>query len=124
MIDFQQKKKIYRVLYSPAVVIVLLLGAVYALYSTWSLYQKYVQSRREVEVMQQNTLNLQSKNRDVDSQINNLHTTAGIEKEIRAKYGVAKPDEHMAVIVSTDDEATTSVSKQTIWQRIKYFFGF
>ena len=122
--DFQQKSKIRKYLYSPVVVGLVLLLTLYAVYSTLSVYQKYAQSRRDMAKAEAKLIELEAKSTELQEQANTLQTQAGIEEEIRAKYGVAKPDERMAVIV-TDDHATTSTAEKnsSLWDKVLQFLG-
>ena len=123
--DFQQKNKIRRILYSRPVVIIIVIIALYSLYSTWSIYEKMVQSREAMEKSEKELLTLATKNNQLDADISQLQTSDGVEKEIRNKFGVAKPGENMAVIVSDDDASSSATSThQSFLERIKHFFGF
>lgn len=124
MFDFQQKNKLKRIFYSPIVVGIFIVLAVYALYSTWSVYSKMVQSRKDMEKSQKALLILATKNSQLDSEIGELQTNEGVEKEIRSKFGVAKSGESVAVIVA-DNSASTSINTTSLslWSKIKQFFG-
>jgi cell division protein FtsB len=125
MFDFQQKNKIRKFLYSRPVVAIVVIIAVYSLYSTWSIYQKMLHSRQAMEQSQKELLTLATQNDSLDSTISELQTNAGVEKEIRSKFGVAKPGENMAVIVQ--DSGTSSQSTSTpksLWNKFLNLFGF
>ncbi len=125
MMDFQKKKKIRSVLYSPLVVGLVGLVALYAVYSTFSVYEKMAKSRDDMEASQKSLLALDQKNQQIDNEISDLQTSQGLEKEIREKFGVAKPDERVAVIVpdGAGGAATTSAPQSSMWNRIRQFFG-
>ena len=125
MLDFQQKWKVKSFLYSRPVRIVLICVVLYSFFSTFRVYQKKVESEREVEKTEQQLLSLSEKERTLDTSIANLETPEGLEAEIRQKYSVAKGGEDMAIII--DDSSTTashSISSLTLWQRILNFFNF
>lgn len=125
MFDFQQKNKIRKFLYSRPVVALVLLVSAYFLYSTWSIYQKMVQSREKVLISQKQLLALSAKSTELDTSLADLQTQEGIEKEIRSKFGQAKVGENMAVIIPDKDVSTTSAkAQQTFFSKIKHFFGF
>ena len=124
MFDFRQKNKFRKFFYSPVVVVIFVIIASYTLYSTWSLYLKLAQSRQDLEKSQKQLLALASKNNQLDSQINELQTDQGVEKEIRSKFGIAKPGENMAVIVSDGETSTTSDSNnESFFQKFLHFLG-
>src|SRR5579872_3576794 len=111
VLDFHQKNKLRKFFYSRVVLVIVLLVAAYSLYSTWSIYRKMVQSRKDVEQEQSQLLALEAEEQDLNQEIADLKTSQGVEKEIRAKFGVAKPGEDMAVIV--DDSSATSTATTT-----------
>jgi cell division protein FtsB len=124
MFDFQQKNKIRKFFYSRPVVAIVLVIAIYALYSTWSIYEKMVQSHQILVESQQQLLALSAKGVQLDGQISELQTQDGKEREIRSKFGEAKPGESMAVIVSdTDSSSTATSTSQSMWHRFLHFFG-
>ena len=124
MLDFQQKNKIRKYLYSRPVVIIVLVIAVYSLYSTWSIYRKMAESKAKMEESEQQLLALSAKSTAIDTQIGELQTQDGVEREIRSKFGEAKSGENMAVIVpdsGTSSAATTT--KASGWSKFLHFFG-
>jgi cell division protein FtsB len=125
MLDYKQKNRIKSIMYSPLAVLAVAIIALYSLYSTWTIYSKLRESRRDLDVVQRQMLALDKQNTDIDQQVQSLQTPAGIEDEIRTKFGEAKAGESMAVIVESD--ATSSMATNTdasVWTKIKHFFGF
>ena len=123
MLDFQRKKKFRQILYSPLVAGIAVIIALYALYSTWAVYQKYVQSKHQLGQTESDVLALDKQNTDLDTQLGALQTTEGVENEIRTKYGMAKAGEALAVISDDDSTGTSTESTQTWWQRFLDFIG-
>lgn len=124
MFDFQQKNKLRKFFYSPIIVVIFVVLAIYAIYSTWSVYSKMAQSGEDLKKSQEKSLALAAKNNQLDSSISDLQTSEGVEKEIRNKFGVVKPDESIAVIVS-DDSATTSTdaTHMSLWTKFLNLLG-
>jgi cell division protein FtsB len=84
-----------------------------------------LESRDKVATAQSQLLALASKNTQLDGEISSLQTNDGVEREIRSKFGVAKPDESMVVIVSDSDSTSSATTTPiTFWSRFKHFFGF
>ena len=124
LFDFQQKKKMREFFYSPIVVVLALLIALYALYSTWSIYRKLLQTRHDAELVQAQVLTLEARNQKLDTNIQDLQTQSGVEKEIRTKFGVAKPGEQEAVIYDDASSTSGATNKTSWWQKFIGFFGF
>ena len=124
MLDFQKKKKVRQILYSPWVSGIVVIIALYAVYSTWSVYQKYVQSKSQLTKSESQVLALDRQNTTLDGQISALQTPQGVEDEIRSKYGMAKTGEALAVISESNTSAGTATTTQTWWQKFIGFFGF
>ena len=83
-----------------------------------------VKSRNNVEQVQKELLILAQKDQELDKDIGDLQTKEGVEKEIRSKFGVAKFDESVVVIVSDNINEYNSGSKSpSFWQKFKDFFG-
>lgn len=125
MIEFQKKKRIRRVLYSPIVLLTLAIIFVILFRSSWGIYHKERLSsvNLEKEKIELEKLSLREKN--LNSSLAYLKTEQGIENEIRSKFRVVKEGEKVAVII--DDEATTvpaqtATTTYNFWYRIFHWF--
>lgn len=124
MLDFQQKTKIRKFFYSRPVVAIILTIALYSIYSTWSIYEKMVESRKRMEKTQIELLALSARGTQLDTAIGELQTQDGKEREIRSKFGQAKSGESMAIIVPDNDSSTTTSSVgRSAWSKFLHFFG-
>ncbi len=125
MFDFQQKKKMRDFFYSPIVVGVVALIALYAVYSTWSIYHKLSETERDAERVQLEVLALEARSQKLDADIQSLETSSGVEKQIRSKFGVAKPGEELAVIVQGSGFSSgVDIAPRSWWRRMFGFLGF
>jgi cell division protein FtsB len=97
---------------------------VYALYATWTVYQKKVHSEREITFAEKELLALQEKNRVMSDTIETLKTDQGVEQEIRSKFSLAKQNEHVVVIVEDSSSTPQIIPKKSFWESIKQFFSF
>jgi cell division protein FtsL len=123
MFDLQQKNKLRRFFYSPAMVGVVVVVALYFLYSTFSIYMKMVKSREELDKSRKEMLALAEKGRRLNESINSLQTKEGMEVEIRSKFGVAKNDEAVAVIVEDQGTSSPVEIKKSLLDKFLDFFG-
>ena len=76
---------------------------------------KVVSSERVIE--------LENRNKELMTQINELQTTQGVEAEIRSKFTVAKPNEHMVIVLDGPLASTTPPENDGFWQSLKALFG-
>ncbi len=110
MQEFQQKKKLRKILYSPVTLILIAILFIFLLNSTWNVYGKDRLSRQNLEREKNELKKLILREENLASSLDYLKTDQGIENEIRSKFRVVKDDEKVAVIV---DEQTPIVSTTT-----------
>ena len=117
MKHFENKKQIRSRFYSRytiagLLVVVLLLGN-----GVWNIYERQRQSkalRNEAEMRLEKALKQKS---SLEKETGKLESEEGIEEEIRTKFNVVKPGEHVVMIVNP--EATTSATTtQGFWARL------
>ena len=90
MIDFQQKRKINKIMYSKISLVILLILVIFIGKSAWDIYQKYRLSANNYKEIKNDYESLKSRKDMLESGINRLQTENGIEEEIRDKFNVAK----------------------------------
>ncbi|MFA5651829.1 MAG: septum formation initiator family protein [Candidatus Paceibacterota bacterium] len=121
MIDFQQKRKINRVIYSKISFIILLVLVIFLGRSTWDIYKKsklsfdnYVETKKDYE-------NLKARKDMLEAETNRLKTDIGIEEEIRSKFNVAKPGETVVIVI--DSSSSTSTDKNSFQKSFWNLWG-
>lgn len=125
MLDFQQKWKVKTFMYSRWVRGLLLVIAVYSIFSVYRVYEKKRESDRELAKVEQRLIALSAKDTALMRQIDMLQTDQGLEAEIRAKYSVARDNEQVVVLVEdTESPVSTTTETQGIFEKIKSFLGF
>ncbi|MDQ5893143.1 MAG: hypothetical protein QG640_154 [Patescibacteria group bacterium] len=124
MLEFQKKKKLRKVLYSPIVLLLLAILFVLLLRGVWGVYQKdrLSSGNLEKERMELEKLTLREKN--LAASLDYLKTDQGIESEIRTKFRVVKEGEEVAVIIDGQIEASTTptTTPQSFWYRLFNWF--
>jgi len=123
MLDIQQKRKVRSVMYHKGTLVLLFLVVLFAMHSTWLVYNKKKDSEnmRNMSLKQVEELRLRSN--ELELRINKLATVTGVEEEIRSKFSVVKDGESMVVIVPDENmEVSTTSQKKTIWGIIKDLF--
>ncbi len=124
MIEFEQKKKLQKYLYSKTVLVVLCLMLVGIVNATFNVYQKHRLSSMNLDIATKEFDKLKDRHLTLASQIDRLHTEQGTEEEIRQKYRVVKEGEEIAVIVDENKkkQATASTTPEGFWQKLKKIF--
>jgi len=125
MREFKDKRKRKEKLYSFWSVLALSIVFLFLVKGVWNIYQKESESSTLDSDSKAKLEALSSQADQLTTNINKLSTDAGIDEELRLKYGVVKPGEEMIVVVP-DDSATTSSSTQSVYskilEKIKSFF--
>lgn len=125
MLDFQQKWKVKTFMHSRWVRGLLLVIAVYSIFSVYRVYEKKRESNRELAKVEQQLIALSAKDVALMRQIDMLQTDQGLEAGIRAKYSVARDNEQVVVLVEdTESPVSTIIETQGIFEKIKSFLGF
>ena len=119
MRELRQKQKIKRRLYSTPVLVILLVIALLAIRSTWSIIGKYRESAGYVDDLRQKSIDLNAREAELKANIARLGTDAGIETEIKEKFNVSREGEQVAIIVDKDGHSTsTSTTTDPWWKRL------
>ncbi len=123
MREFQDKKRLRKLLYSKLSVWALLIMILFFAHATWKVYQKSRASAAYTAQAEISLKKLKDRQNVLTSELSRLDTEEGVEEEIRAKYGVSKPGEEMVIIV--DARAATSTKMQPEagwWNKFKKLF--
>ena len=125
MAQFKNKDK-YHFWHSPIMLLLIFCVLVLFIYNVKGLFQKEIETNKN-KVAELNKINdLRKRENSLQSEINKLNTTQGVEESIRDKFQVVKPGENMVVIVNDPENHTTTPPTSTshgFWDYIKKFFG-
>lgn len=130
MIEFQARKKLRRVLYSPFLLIVLFVALFFFSRATFSLWQKSAETKDTLSALINEKEALKTKKENLAARVAALGTDKGVEEAIREKFRVVKEGEGVIVVVDqkdTEGEVLTPVAKLTveltaILEKVKSFF--
>ncbi len=122
-VDFDDKKRLRRFVASPWVLAGLGVLSVIAGLNTWDMYQKWRLSEDVLEKTIASYENLEKREAFLDGRIKSLSTGAGVEAEVRERFGVAKPGEAVIVVLSDEEEHERIEEEQGWWDRVKDWFG-
>lgn len=120
VLEFQEKRKVKRLIYSKITLLILAVIVLLLLKSVWGVYEKARVTRDNLNRVAEDLANLESREAKLSAEIDHLKTEGGAEEEIRAKYGLVKPGEEVIVVVKkndNDDSASVS-SSPSFWQKI------
>jgi cell division protein FtsB len=84
---------------------------------TYIVFQKKVESAAYVSALSQKAEDLEKKRVELTANIASLETESGLEKEVKAKYNVAKEGEHVVILVDKSDEATNTAPEDPPWMK-------
>jgi cell division protein FtsB len=116
MIDFQQKRKINKILYSKVSLVILLIVVIILGKATYNIYQKYKLSSENYAAVKTDYDNLKNRQNMLQSEITRLKTDAGVEEEIRSKFNVAKPGETVVTVINGSSSSSTNNNvKKSFW---------
>lgn len=108
MKELRDKQRFKNTLYSLpvlalAAIIVLLLGKGAA-----SVLMKERESARTLQSLEEKNKALNERYEELKEDVARLGTEEGILEEIRSKFNVTRPGEHLAIVVSEEKQATTT----------------
>ncbi len=127
MREFQEKRRLRKILSSRAVLAALFVLFAFISLSTAKVYlksrlavSKNEQVKREIEEMEK-------RKADMEKEIKRLKSDFGMEEEIRERFNVQKPDEKVLIIVDKTGKIDFNERKPEgfwtgIWRKIKGVF--
>lgn len=123
MREFEQKRKVRKILYSRTMIFVLFVVFIFLAHATWNVYQKERLSKRNLEQVAEESRRLQAREDSIRTSVNYLQTDKGVESEIRSKFRAVKAGEQVAIIINDEIKKDIQrVQKETFWMKIVNFF--
>src|SRR3989344_2886416 len=121
MLEFHEKRKLKRLLYSKAVLFVLLVTVLIFARGVWGIYQKERNAREKRAEAQSMLTELQKREASLEANIARLKTQKGVEEEIRSRFDVAKEGEHVLILVDAPQEKKTESPREPegLWETIQ-----
>jgi hypothetical protein len=125
MAEFEERKKFWRIFYSPLAFIILLIVLLFAARAMWRVYGHERTSAQDRERIEKELAAVSQRVTALKDQVEALDTAKGMEDEIRTKFNVTKAGEKVAVIVDgtgTVSTTTTPVAEESWWRKFVGFF--
>ncbi len=121
----KKRQKMKRRLYSKTTIIVFAVLFLLLIRPTWNIYQKSVESRKNLDEAQTELSALESRKNELQRDLAYVKSQPGFDQEIRDKFGVAKKDETMIVIVRGEEQKKPEPIPPPpgFWSRLKDVFG-
>ncbi len=122
MLDFKERRKVKRLLYSKFTIVVLGLVLLFLLSSVFGVYKKASIAYGNKNRVDANLTELKNREKALLLNIEKLKTKRGVESEIRDKFGVVKKGEELVVIVDPinrkeQNSIHGTMSPRGIWQK-------
>jgi cell division protein FtsB len=120
MLEFQEKRKFKRILYSKFTLVILIIIIGWILNAVWKVYIKQDLTKNNLVKTARDLEGLRTREKMLSSEIERLKTDGGVEEEIREKYGLVKPGEEILVVIDKEADINLSSTSTGIsfWQKI------
>ena len=125
MKEFQQKQENRSKLYSKYSLFILFVLIILAAKGILSISAKERGSREEMISTQSKEAGLEKRYNNLQSRVSDLKTGEGVEKEIRSKFDVVKPGEHVILVVDKEVPQSTEQDPsffKKIWNGMVHVF--
>lgn len=125
MQEFQEKRKLRKIIFSRKVLVLLAFISAFLIFSTAKVYIKSRNAVSKNEEVKNEVADLEQRKFDLQKEISRLQSESGAEAEVRKKFNVQKPGEETLVIVEKNNEndkinqGESSGFFTKIWQWIK-----
>lgn len=122
---FEKKSSFNKISRSPVFIILAIIAAIFLVQVAYSAYQKSIKSellRQDVAVRQSE---LEERKDFIQAALGRFQTPAGIEEEIREKFGVEKEGERTVIIIE-DANNSLLMDNETggnLWDKLKSILG-
>ena len=120
MHEFQEKRKFRRVLYSPLVLLILLILAILVGKGAFDMYHRYQTAEAARTVTAERWQDIADREAFLEASIGNLKTSEGVEKALREKFNVHKAGESVVLLVS--EEGVEDASEPSSFGKVKRWF--
>jgi cell division protein FtsB len=124
MLDYKEKNKARRFMYSTPVLVFLAFFLLFLLSKTWVLYKTSEDARRKADEAKMELRKLEERKTDLAASVNFLKTERGKESKIREKFMVGKEGEGVILLVDQPPATNTESipRKSSFWSGFLNFF--
>lgn len=126
--EYKKRRRVRRIVLSWPIVALVCIIAILLGFSTLRLYMRNRPLSIARETLNADIAALKERNTELEKRVIRLQTPAGVEEEIRERFGLRRPDEEVIIIVRDDKSGASGASSQPaltrIWDVLKSFLGF
>jgi cell division protein FtsB len=123
--DFHEKRKFKRLLYSKVTLVILAVILVLLVPGVWNMFQKERETRSNRKEQQLILEELKEREAQLRAEIERLSAARGVEEELRSKFEVGREGEEAIVIVEPSPEeaaAAARAAEKSFWQKFFSLF--
>jgi len=103
MLDFHEKRRMKRYLYSKPAIAFLALVIIFLMVQVWGVAMKDQSARARSADAERELRELEERETELTDEIKRLSTEHGVEEELRRKYDIVKEGERVIVLVQPED---------------------
>jgi cell division protein FtsB len=121
MLEFQEKRKLKRMLYCKTTFFFLFIVIVLFFSAVWGVYKKQDLTKNNLNITASSLEGLRTREKMLSAEIERLKTESGREEEIREKYGLVKPGEEVIIVIEQASDAKNIMvsDSDSFWQKVK-----
>lgn len=112
ILDFRDRFRFRRILYSKPMIIVMAIFVVILGRGAWSMHEKSVDAIKNRDKALEELQTLQARKTELDGDIAHLSSDRGVEEEIRDRFMVAKEGEKVMIVVAPPEDQVHTITVQ------------
>jgi len=126
MFEYQEKRRIKRILYSKPAIVILLVLILLLANAVWGVYEKARGTGIKKAEIKRELDELAKRREELKREIDRLSTVRGIESELRSKFNVARAGEGVIVIVESgeNEDEVKQTADTRFWSKFLSWFKF
>ena len=117
MRELERRQKFKKRIYSIPSLILLVILLLLSIRGTWAILNKKHESEQYVKNLQQESQQLEEREKNLEADINYLKTEEGIDEEIKERFNVSKAGERVVIIVDPKPVGTSTDQNRPIWYK-------
>jgi cell division protein FtsB len=122
--ELHEKQLLRKICYSKVTIVILVILVLFLIRGVYGIYEKYQETDEVRDQAKSRLMELQAREKKIANDVANLKTDDGLDRALRQKFGVAKPDESVVVIVDSASSASSTVPvKEGFIDKTFDFFG-
>lgn len=121
-LDFRTRKRYKQIVFSRLSLGVLVVLALVLARGLWGVYQSLSDSERNLARIEEDFVELEEREIFLESELGRLRTSAGVDEEIRERFGLIREGEGIIVVVEDGETAEMKKESGSLWNAIRSWF--